>query len=172
MSNWLKAMNPASPITTEADAERAAKASAISIFIGVVVGLVGLAWTFANPAAMQDAVAAASQNDPAAAAASQAALQVGLWMGAGLVVIQLILGVVQWRNPGKFIAILFMVLIAFGVVSTLAAPLMADMAPGMPVTPMWQVALSVVIMIIQFVLHVTGLKGIKQLDRIQMEQSR
>ena len=172
MSTLLKAMNPASPITTEAEAEGAAKASAISIFIGVVVGLVSLAWTIANPASMQDAVAAASEGDAAAEAMANASLQAGLWMAGGLVAIQLILGVVQWRKPGKFIAILFMVLIAFGVVSSLAAPLMADMAPGMPVTPMWQIALSVVIMIIQFVLHITGLKGIKQLDRIQMEQSR
>ena len=170
--SWLKAMNPASPITTEAEAERAAKASAISIMIGVVVGLASLAWTFSNPAAMQDAMAAASQGDPSNAAATQAALQVGLWFGGALVLVQLILAIVQWRNPGKFIAILFMVLIAFGLVSTLATPLLAGSMPNMPNTPIWQIVLSVVIMIIQMVLHSTGLKGIKQLDRIQMEQSR
>jgi len=172
MSNWLTAMNPSSPITTEAEAERAAKASAISIMIGVVVGLVGLAWTFANPAAIHEAVAAASQNDPAAAAASQGALQVGMWIAGGMVLVQIVLGTIQWRNPGKFIAILFMVLIAFGLVSTLAAPMMAGMAPGMPETPMWQIVLSVVVMIVQMVLHVAGLRGINQLDRIQMQQSR
>ena len=170
--SWLKAMNPSSPITTEAEAERAAKASAISIMIGVVVGLASLAWTFANPALVQDAMATASAGDPTNTAAAQAALQVGLWMGGGLVLIQLILAAIQWRNPGKFIAILFMVLIAFGIVSTLAAPLMAGSVPNMPVTPIWQVVLSIVIMIVQMILHVTGLKGIKQLDRIQMEQSR
>lgn len=172
MSNWLKAMNPSSPITTESEAERAAKASAISIFIGVVVGLISLAWTMANPGTMQDAVATASQGDPAAEAMANASLQAGLWMAGALVAVQLILGVVQWRNPGKFIAILFIVLIALGIAMTVASPLMAGSMPNVPVTPMWQIGLSVVIMIIQLVLHVTGLKGIKQLDRIQMEQSR
>ena len=172
MNNWLKAMNPSSPITTEAEAFRAARASAISILIGVVVGLVSLAWTFANPGAVHDAVAAASGNDPAAAAASEMALQVGLWTGGGVVLIQIILGAIQWRSPNTFIAILFMVLIAFGIVSTAATPLMASMAPNMPVTPMWQIALSIVIMIGQFFLQITGLRGIKQLDRIQMENAR
>ena len=171
MSNWLKAMNPSSPITTEAEAERAAKASAISIFIGVVVGLISLAWTFANPAAMQDAMAAASQGGGNAEATNMA-LQMGMWLAGALVLVQLILGFVQWRNPGKFIAILFLVLLAYGLLSTLATPLLASSMPNMPNIPVWQLALSVVVMIIQVVLHVTGLKGIKQLDRIQMEQSR
>ena len=172
MSNWLKAMNPSSPMTTEADAERGAKASAISIFIGVVVGLISLAWTTANPAAMNDALATASQGDPAATAMADASLQAGLWIAGGMVVIQLILGVVQWRNPGKFIAVLFIVLIALGIVMSLAAPLLSASMPNVPATPMWQIVLSVVVMVVQFILHVTGLKGIKQLDRIQMEQSR
>ncbi|WP_298160872.1 hypothetical protein [Brevundimonas sp.] len=172
MSTWLKAMNPASPITTEAEAERAAKASAISIFIGVVVGLVSLAWTMANPAAMQDALAQSAGGDAEVAAGMAAAGQIALYTAGFLVLIQLILGVVQWRNPGKFIAILFIVLIALGIATSVASPLMTASMPNAPVTPMWQIVLSVVIMIIQLVLHVTGLKGIKQLDRIQMEQSR
>ncbi len=172
MSDWLKAMNPSSAVTTEAEAERAAKASAISIFIGVLVGLISLAWTMANPAAMSDALATASQGDPASAAMADASLQAGLWMAGGMVVIQLILGVVQWRNPGKFIAVLFLVLIALGILMSLAAPLLTASMPNMPATPTWQIALSVVVMVIQFILHVTGLRGIKQLDRIQMEQSR
>ena len=171
MNDWLKAMNPSTPITTEVQAERAARASAISIFIGVVVGLISLAWTMANPAAMQDAMAVASQGGSNTEAAN-VALQMGMWLAGGLVLIQVILGIVQWRNPGKFIAILFMVLLAYGLLSTLATPLLAGSMPNMPNIPIWQLALSVVVMIIQVVLHVTGLKGIKQLDRIQVEQSR
>lgn len=171
MSNWLKAMNPSSPITTEAEAERAARASAISIFIGVVVGLISLAWSLANPQVMQDAMAQAgggAMSEAQMAGASQFALYTAGFM----VVIQIILGAIQWRNPGKFIAILFMVLIAYGLVSTLAAPMLAASMPTMPNIPIWQIVLSVAIMIVQMILHVTGLKGIKQLDRIQMEQSR
>lgn len=171
MSTWLKAMNPASPITTEAEAERAAKASAISIFIGVVVGLISLAWTFANPQIMQDAMSQAG-GGAMGESQMQAAGQIAMYTAGFMVLLQVILGFVQWRNPGKFIAILFLVLLAYGLLSTLATPMLASSVPNMPVVPIWQLALSVVIMIIQVVLHVTGLKGIKQLDRIQMEQSR
>ena len=171
MSDWLKAMNPQTPITTEAEAERAARASAISIFIGVVVGLIGLAWTLANPQVMQDAMSQAGANTMGDAQ-MKAAAQIAMYTAAFMVVLQVILGIIQWRNPGKFIAILFLVLLAYGLISTLATPLLAQSMPTMPHIPVWQLVLSVVIMIIQVVLHVTGLKGIKQLDRIQMEQSR
>lgn len=170
MNSWLKAMNPTSPITTEAEAERAAKASAISIAIGVIVGLVGIAWTLANPQAVADAVAqAGGAGDPAQL---EMAGQVAMYTAGFMVLAQVIFGAFQWRRPGKFIAILFIVLIAFGLVSNLAAPLMAASMPNMPATPIWQIALSVVIMIIQMILHFAGLRGIKQLDRIQMEQAR
>lgn len=171
MSNWLNAMNPASPITTEAEAERAARASAISIFIGVVVGLISLAWTLLNPQVMQDAMAQAG-GGAMGEAQMAAASQLALYTAGFMVLLQVILGFIQWRNPGKFIAILFLVLLAYGLLSTLATPLLASSMPNMPNIPIWQLALSVVIMIIQTVLHITGLKGIKQRDRIQMEQAR
>lgn len=171
MNDWLKAMNPSSPITTEGQAERAAKASAISIMIGVVVGLISVAWTLANPQIMQDAMTQAA--GPELGQAQMAAAgQIALYTAGFMVLLQVIFGFVQWRNPGKFIAILFLVLLAYGLVSTLATPFLAASMPNMPHIPGWQIALSVVIMVIQVVLHVTGLKGIKQLDRIQMEQSR
>ncbi|WP_425990627.1 hypothetical protein [Brevundimonas sp. TWP2-3-2] len=172
MSNWLKALNPSSPMTTEADAERGAKASAISIFIGVVVGLISLAWTMANPGELQDVLAQSAGGDAEKAAGMAAAGQIALYVAGFMVALQAILGIVQWRNPGKFIAILFLVLLAYGLLSTLATPMLANSVPNMPEIPMWQIALSVVVMVVQFILHVTGLKGIKQLDRIQMEQSR
>ena len=171
MSNWLKAMNPSTPITNEAEAARAARASAVSIIIGVIVGLVSLGWTLANPQIMQDAMAqagGASLNE----AQMQGAQQFALYTAGFMVLLQIIFGAIQWRRPGKFIAILFLVLLAYGIVSTAATPLLAGSMPNMPVIPIWQLALSLVIMIVQVVLHVTGLKGIKALDRIQMEQAR
>jgi hypothetical protein len=158
MSDWIKAMNPTAPITTEAEALRAGRASAVSIFIGAAVGAINVAWTAMNPDA------AANTN----AAAGQAAL----WIAGATVVVQLVLGWVQWREPRKVIAIIFLLLIAFGVLTTLAAPMMAGMVPDMPVIPMWQIALSLVIMAIQIVLHVAGLRGIGKLDALQMDAAR
>ena len=86
-------------------------------------------------------------------------------------VIQLIFGFVQWKNPKKFIAILFIVLIVLGLLSSLAAPLMAGM-PGAVAVPLWQTVLSVVILIVQLVLHFAGLRGMNKLDALQMNAAR
>ena len=79
---------------------------------------------------------------------------------------------IQWRSPNKIIAFIFLALIVLGFLSTAAVPLMAGVVPNMPVTPVWQIALSLVIMAVQFVLHLTGLKGMKKLDQLQMDQAR
>jgi hypothetical protein len=171
MASVITGMNPTAPIRTEAEAEAAAKASAISIFIGVIVAAASIAWSLANPAAMQDAVASAAGSDVNAEAAAMGA-QFAIYLSGGLALIQLILGIVQWRNPGKFIAILFLVLLAYGILSTAATPLLAGSMPGMPVIPTWQIALSLVVMVIQVVLHIAGLRGINKRDALQMEAAR
>ena len=164
------ATRPTAPINGEAEAQRAARASAVSIFIGVAVGVISLLWTLANPGAVQDAVAQAAQNDPVTASAVEMGASIAMWMGGGLAVIQLIFGVVQWRDPKAFIAILFLLLLALGIVSALATPMLSGVS-GVT-TPMWQVVLSLAVMAVQVVLHLAGLRGIKQLDRLQMESAR
>ena len=172
MASLITGMNPTAPIVTEAEAEAAAKASAISIFIGVIAAAVSVAWSLANPAAVQEAVASAAGGDPDVQAAAAMGAQFAIYVSAGLAVVQLIFGIVQWRNPGKFIAILFLVLLAYGILSTAATPLLAGSLPNMPVIPIWQIALSLVIMAVQVVLHIAGLRGINKLDKLQMEAAR
>lgn len=171
MDAWLKAFNPTSPINTEAEAVRAAKSSAISIMIGVVTGLIGIAYTLANPQIVADAVAQAGGGEAAMGQAA-AAGQIAMYTAGFMVLVQVIFGAFQWRNPNKFIAILFIVLIGLGLSSTLATPMLAASMPNMPSTPIWQIALSVVIMVIQLVLHISGLRGISKRDQIQMDQAR
>ena len=172
MASLITGMNPAAPLRTEAEAEAASKASAISIFIGVLVGAVTVAWSLANPREMQEAVAAAAGGGADAEAAAAMGAQFAIYLTGGLAVLQLILGIVQWRNPGKFIAILFMVLLAYGILSTAATPLLASSMPGIPTVPTWQVALSLGVMVVQMILHIAGLRGINMLDKLQMEQAR
>lgn len=172
MASVITGMNPTAPLRTEAEAEAAAKASAISIFIGVIVALVSVGWSFANPQAMQDAVASAAGGGEVNAEAAAMGAQFALYLTGGLAVVQLIFGIVQWRNPGKWIAILFLVLLAYGILSTAATPLLAGMVPNAPVIPTWQIALSLVIMVIQVVLHIAGLRGINKLDKLQMDAAR
>lgn len=163
---------PTAPITTEAEAEKAARASAISIIIGVVVGIIGAVWMATQPQIAQQAIAAAEAQTPGAGAIVAATMQGTIWFGYAMIVVQAIFAFIQWGSPKKWIAILFLVLLALGLISVLASPLAASMNPNAPVTPLWQIALSGVVMVVQIVLHVTGLKGIGKLDQIQMEAAR
>ena len=68
MTDMMRALNPTAPITNEAEAKAAARASAIAIFLGVIWGLVGIAYLLtAGQAAMAAAVASASAESPEAA---------------------------------------------------------------------------------------------------------
>ncbi len=163
---------PTAPITTEAEAVKSARASAISIFIGVAVGVIGVIWTLTHPEILQNAIAAAEAQTPGAGEVAAASTKFGMYFGYGMILLQAVLGFVQWRSPNKIIAYIFLALIILGFLSTAAVPLMAGLAPNMPATPGWQIALSLVIMAVQFVLHITGLKGMKKLDQLQMDAAR
>jgi hypothetical protein len=173
----ISAMNPTAPITTEAEAQAAARSSAIAIIIGVVYGLVGIAITYATMASIKAAAAASAANSatpggPDAAMVADVAVNGALWMGIGFVVIQAILAVVQWRKPNKVIAFIFLALIALGLVGTLAS--VAMMSSGaMPstaaATPMWQVGLAVIVYAVEAVLHIAGIRGIGKLDKMQLD---
>ena len=163
---------PNTPVATEAQAEKAARASAISIIIGVIVGIIGAVWLATQPQIAEQAIAAAEAQTPGAGAIVAATMQGTVLFGYAMIVVQVVFAFIQWRSPKKWIAILFLVLLALGLISVVASPFAAAMSPGSPVTPMWQVALSGVIMVIQIILHVTGLKGISALDRLQMDAAR
>lgn len=163
---------PTTPITTEAEALKAGRASAIAIFIGVVVGVFGAVWTLLHPEIVQQAIAQAQAQNPTAGPAAAASAQVGIYFSYAMIVVQLVLGVVQWRSPNKVIAFIFIGLIVLGILATALVPMMSGMVPNMPVTPAWQIALSLVILVVQLVLHITGVRGIGKLDDLQMESAR
>jgi len=163
---------PTTPITTEAEALTAGRASAISIFIGVVVGVISVVWTLMHPEIAQQAIAQAEAQTPGAGAIAAGTVQGTQYFSYAMIVVQLVLGFVQWRSPNKVIAFIFIALIILGLISVAALPLMATLAPNAPVTPVWQIALSAVILVIQLVLHITGVRGIGKLDTLQMDAAR
>ncbi|CAN5350682.1 hypothetical protein BH10PSE2_BH10PSE2_28450 [soil metagenome] len=176
--SWIQAANPTAPITTEAEAQAAARSSAIAIVIGVVYGLIGIAITFATMGTIKAAaVAQAGANGGPAntGAIAETAVSIGVWVGIAFVVIQAVLAVMQWRNPNKVIAIMFLLLIALGVASTLASVVLLN-SGALPqtsvATPIWQVVLAVIVMAVEAVLHFAGLRGMRRLDAIQMEAAR
>ncbi|MDP2116391.1 MAG: hypothetical protein Q8J71_03235, partial [Brevundimonas sp.] len=58
MTDWVRASNPTAPITSEAEAIAAARASAIAIFLGVIWGIVGIIYLMTAGQAMMEAAMA------------------------------------------------------------------------------------------------------------------
>ena len=171
MTDWIKASNPTASITTEADAIAAARASALAIFLGVLWGAVGVFLLISGGSAeMEAAMAQASADAPEMAGMGALAMQIAIWTAVGVCVIQLVLGLVQWAKPNVVIPIIFAILVAFGLASGAFGLVMAGQA-GMPETaaaPSWQLYVGLVILVIQLVLHIAGIRGANALDRIRM----
>ncbi len=164
---------PTAPITTETEALRAGRASAIAIFIGVVVvGIIGVIWTLTHPEIIQQAIAQAEAQAPGSGAIAESSAKFGQYFSYAVIAIQLGLGYVQWRSPNKVIAYIFLALIALGFLLTAATPMLAGLAPNAPAVPAWQIILSLLVMVVQFVLHITGVKGISKLDQLQLASAR
>ena len=64
MQNWIKAINPTAPITTEAEALRSARASTFAVAIGAVVGAISVVQMIVRKDEIAAAAAAAAANDP------------------------------------------------------------------------------------------------------------
>ena len=175
MTDWAKAINPTSPLTTEADALAAARASAIAIFLGAAFGAVGVIMMLTGGMeAMEAAMVAAAGGDEATAGMMGGMAQFALYMSIGMAVIELILGFVQWTKPNKVIPILFIVLVVYGLGSSVLGLMMRGDVP-MPDSPMnapWFIGLSILVLIVQLVLHIAGVRGASALDRLRMEAAQ
>ncbi|MDP3801014.1 hypothetical protein [Brevundimonas sp.] len=172
MTDWVRASNPTAPITNEAEAIAAARASALAIFLGVAWGLVGLAILLTSgSAAMDAALADAAADAPEMAGMGEMLTQMAIWTAVGMIVIQAVLGLVQWAKPNIVIPIIFVILVAFGLVSGLFGLAMQGQVdvPQAAQTPVWQIAVGIIVLVIQLVLHIAGIRGARQLDQLRFE---
>lgn len=171
MTDWIKASNPSAPITTEAEAIGAARASALAIFLGVIWGIVGLVYLMtAGQALMDAAVAEASAQNPEVVGMAGMMTQGLIGLSIGLIVIQLIIGLVQWFKPNIVIPIIFTILVAFGLITGL----MGAVGVGQPedvaafVNPAWLTWGGLAVMAVELIMHIAGIRGARALDRIRM----
>ena len=175
MSEWIKAMNPTAPIATEPEAVRAARASAIAIFLGVAWGVLGIAILLATgSAAIEAAMAQAAADSPEVAGMTGAMTQIALWGAIGVTIIQLVLGLVQWTRPNIVIPIIFLILVLYGLVTSVYGLSMMG-SPDIPEaarTPMWQIALGLIILVIQLVMHIAGIRGARALDKLRVDAAQ
>lgn len=162
-------INPTAPLNSEADARTAARASAISIFIGVVMGLITVVM-FMNGglAEMQSAMKAQTAGDPRTAGMAGAMAQGALYFTIFLVVLQLILGFVQWAKPNIVIPILFLILVVYGLGSTLLGMMAAsDAMPQTTMNTPAMMAFTIVVLLIQALLHIVGIRGASALNKFR-----
>ena len=173
MTDMVRSMNPTATISNAGEAKAAARASAIAIFLGVIWGVIGLVWLMGPGAAVMEAAMA-----EAAASSPEAASMTGMMAGAAvgvtafLIAIQLILGLVQWFKPNIVIPILFTVLVVYGLGSALLGMVMADqMEIKAAAMPAWQTWGGLVLMVIQLVLHIAGIRGASALAKFRDAQA-
>jgi hypothetical protein len=165
MTDLIKAMNPTAPLTTEEAALGAARVSAVGMVIGAIHQAVG-AWYASTPQASETAAKMVEQmtgQAPDAAAMAQQG-QVGVMLGGGLVVLQLILAAVQWKKPNMALPIIFLILVIWalgGACLALAMPALGG------VQPMWLTLFTVVTMVIAAVTHIASIRGASALDKIR-----
>lgn len=175
MGDWFKAFNPMAAIGTESEALKAARASAIAIFIGVAYGVFGIVMMMnGGLEAMESAMAAQSAGGDAQVAGMTGAIaQFTFYMMIGMVVVQLILGIVQWVKPNIVIPILFIVLVVYGLGSTILTQVMAGQMdiPESPMNTTGLMALGVVIMVVELILHIAGVRGASALRKFRDAQA-
>lgn len=172
MTDWVRASNPTAPITSEAEAIAAARTSAIAIFLGVAWGIVGIIYLMtAGQAIMEAAMAQAAADTPEMTGMTGLMTQAALWISVGFVAVQLVLGLVQWAKPNIVIPIIFLLLVGYGLVSGVFGLVMAG-PQGMPEStsaPAWQIWGGMIILIVQVVLHIAGIRGANKLDKLRFE---
>lgn len=168
----LTAMNPTAPIESRADAVTAARASAIAIAIGVVWGLFGLLYMMTGgQAAMQAAVAQAAADNPDAAAMAGAMGGVAIGMIVFFIVLQAILGLVQWFKPNIVIPIIFIILVIYGLGTAVLGLMMAGSMPAGAASPMWLTVGGFVVMIVELILHIAGARGASKIKDFEHDLS-
>ncbi|MBL0947035.1 hypothetical protein [Brevundimonas sp.] len=177
MADWLKAINPTSTATTRPEALAAARASSLGILVGLAFGVVGLIRTLGlGPEAVEAAMMASSQGDPAVAGMAGIVASALVYISAAVLVIQAIFGLVQWFKPNRFIPILFTVLVAYGLVSAVSSLAMAsqmDLPAGVS-APLWFTTLGFIALLVELALHIAGIRGaskLAQLDKAEFPSS-
>ena len=91
---------------------------------------------------------------------------------AFLIAIQLILGLVQWFKPNIVIPILFTILVVYGLGTAVLGLVMAgQMDIPAAAAPAWQTWGGIVVLVIQLVLHIAGIRGANALRKFRDAQA-
>lgn len=173
MTDMVRAMNPTAKISNAGEAKAAARASAIAIFLGVIWAVIGLVWLMGPGAAvMEAAMAEASASSPEAASMTGMMAGAAIGVTGFLIAVQLILGLVQWFKPNIVIPILFTILVVYGLGTAALGLVMANqMDIPAAAAPAWQTWGGLVVLVIELVLHIAGIRGANALGKFRDAQA-
>ena len=175
MTDMARAMNPTATITTEAEAKAAARASAIAIFLGVGWGIIGVVWVMGPGAAvMEAAMSEAMASSPEAANMAGMMTGLALWGSIFLIAVQMAVGLFQWFKPNIVIPIVFIILVAYGLVMAALGLFMAgqlDPAVAPAAMPGWQTWGGIAVLVVQLILHIAGIRGANALKKFSDAQA-
>ena len=99
-----------------------------------------------------------------------------VYVAGGMLVLQAIFGLVQWFKPNRVIPVLFILLVAIGLLSSISGLAMTSQADASAAiaAPLWFTVLGFVALIIEPVLHIAGFRGaskLAQLNRAEFPNS-
>lgn len=170
MTDWIRALNPTSPLATEAEALTAARASSLALFLSVLWSIIGIAYMLtAGQAAMDAAMKQAATDAPEMAGVISMVAQATLVFSAFWVLVQLVLGFVQWVKPNVVIPIIFAILAGLGLLWGLFSLLIAGSAEVAAAVPGWQLWIGLFIGAIQLVMHIAGIRGASKLRELRAQ---
>jgi len=170
MTDWVRASNPMASISNEGQALAAARASAIAILVGALYGVFSLV---VGMDAVRAGVEAQMAANPQPGMTSDLLVNIALGMGGVFILVQLVLGWVQWARPGVIIPIIFTILVAWGLIQIpLSMQAAASLGVDAPQAPISTTAVAAAALLVQLVLHIAGIRGARALDRLRMEAAR
>ena len=172
MSSWIKALNPLDAPTTEPEARQKARASAVALVISAVHGAIGVALLAANLETMRAAMVEAAAAQPAESAEMVQSMVGGAadampWIAGAIVVIQLGLAFWQWAKPNIVIPIIFLLLTAYGLLGSLGKVQLGMDASVSASSPLWNLILGIIVMVLGAVFHISGIRGAAALGKFK-----
>lgn len=166
MTDWIKASNPAAPITTEQAALDAARVSAVGMVLGAI-SQAAAGWYASTDAGMEASRAMVEQMlGQAPSPVEQAAqAQTGLIVTGVFILLQLGLAALQWRKPNGVLPIIFLILVIWG----LGTASLAFFVPAVSgAQPLWLTLMTVALLAIAAITHIASIRGVSALNKIRM----
>ena len=165
MTDMVRAMNPMGAINNAAEAKAAARASALGVVIGAINTAVA-GWYSSTPEGQEAAgrVMEGLLGQSVDPAQLEAQAQTGLYFTAALVVLQIVLAGVQWMKPNSVIPILFLVLVIWGLGTSILGLFMPAFAASQP---MWLTVFNLGVLAIAAILHIAGIRGANAMNKFR-----